>query len=337
MRALSGLLIVSLLLPFLGSCRTIGFYHQAVAGQAEIMVKRRPVAKVMADPATPPKLRRQLELSQRLLEFAERELSLPAGGSYRVYTDLGRPHTVWVAHAAPELSLEPKRWWYPVVGRQDYRGFFHEADAREEEALLRRQGYETWADGVDAYSTLGVFRDPLLNTFIERDETDLAELLFHELSHRKYYVPGNTRFNEGMAEAVAREGVRRWFTATRRPELLARYEERLRRFAQAREAIGGTAARLRAVYASPLSDEAKRQRKSGEIARLKVRLRILRGEWGGGLKSWIDQPINNARLNSFTAYEDEVPRFRKLLAECGGNFDEFWKRVREMPKKRPKT
>jgi len=334
-----GFFPLSLLLALAGvlglsSCRTVEFYTQAVAGHTQIMAGRRPVEKVVADPATSEKLRKQLELTQRLLAFAESELKQPSGGSYRVYTDLHREHTVWVVHAAPELSLEPKRWWYPFVGTQDYRGFFHEKEAQEEEALLRKQGYETCSGDVDAYSTLGVFRDPLLNTFIMRSEMDLAELIFHELTHRKYYVAGDTKFNEGMAEAVSREGVRRWCIATHQPALLAKYQERRRRFAQAGGAINDTVGRLRAVYTSDLSDDVKRQRKAQELARLKGKLQILRGEWGGGLSSWIDEPVNNAKLNSFTAYEDQVPRFQKLIKDCNGDFDLFWERVKELKKKK---
>lgn len=312
----------------LTSCSTVTFYTQAVAGQSEIMLKRKPVAKLIADPHTEAKLREQFHLTQRLLVFARDELAMPSNGSYTLYSDLHREHTVWVVHAAPELSMQAKSWWYPVVGRQEYRGFFSKKLAEQEMALLGKQGYETWGGDVDAFSTLGVFRDPLLNTFILREEMELAELLFHELAHHQYYVSGNTKLNEGMAEAVAREGVRRWFKATRRPNLLARYDLRLQRLSQARHAIGGTVHRLRALYASPRNDDEKRKLKMQEIARLKSQLRKLRGTWGGGLDAWIDQPINNARLNSFIAYEDEVPRFTRMLKNEGGDFAKFWQRIK---------
>lgn len=251
------------------------------------------------------------------------------GRAYSLYTHLGREHLVWVVHAAPEFSLEPKRWWYPVVGKQDYRGYFDAGRALAEEERLRKRGYETWSSGVDAFSTLGVFDDPLLDTFIHRGEADLAELIFHELVHREHYVRGDTKFNEGLAEAVAREGVRRWFRATGQDVALARYELRLTRLAQAAKEIRGCSARLREIYASGVPPEVLRRRKVDEIARLRSRLRALRGAWGEGLDSWIDRPINNARLNAFTTYEDEVPRFERLIRECGGDFRKFWRRVKE--------
>jgi predicted aminopeptidase len=310
-------------------CRTVEFYGQAVAGQTEVLAKRVPVARVAAE-TQDEFLKERLELTKRLLDFARDELHMPSQGNYGLYADLRRKHLVWVLHATPELSMEPRSWWYPVVGRQDYRGYFREDMARAEAARLEQQGDETWVDGVDAYSTLGWFRDPVLNTFAGRDEWDYAELIFHELAHLKHYVRGNTSWNEGMAEAVAREGVRRWFAHTGRPGMVREYETRLEKLAQARGIISGTAEALRKIYGKPVSDEQKRAAKKREMARLKRNLQALSWRWGGGLKSWIDRPVNNARLNSFTTYEDEVPKFETLLGQCNGDFREFWRRLNEL-------
>ena len=263
-RAKAWLLAALLGLP---SCRTVGFYTQAVGGQTEVILKRKPVERVLA--TTPDDaLHKQLELTRRLLAFAEAQLLMPSEGTFSSYADLERKHLVWVIHAAPEFSMEPKQWWYPVVGCQEYRGYFSEAKAEAEAHRLERAGTETWISKVDAYSTLGYFRDPLLNTYIHRPETDLAELIFHELSHQKYYRPGDTRFNEAMAEAVAREGVRRWFRHTGRPDMVARYEQRLGRAARARAAISRCAGNLEALYAKPLADPEKRRRKPYEPPRV---------------------------------------------------------------------
>lgn len=326
---LPGIGLLAFAIVLFTGCRTVEFYSQAVAGQIGVLAKRRPIEKVAAE-TEDPALRERLELTRRLLDFARDELKMPSGGSYEVYADLGREHLVWVVYAAPELSLEPKDWWYPVVGRQDYRGYFREDMARAEAAQLEREEYEVWVNEVDAYSTLGWFRDPVLNTFVKREEVDFAELIFHELAHRKYYLRGNTPFNEGMAEAVAREGVRRWFRATGRDAWVQRYEARLGRFEQAREALEGTSDRLKQIYSGEFSETEKRRRKAAEYADLKRRLKQLRGEWGGGLTSWIEDGVNNARLNSFTTYEAEVPTFTALLKKCDGDFETFWKRVKQL-------
>lgn len=315
-------------LPLLAGCGTLEFYSQAAVGQVEVLAKRRPIEEVAAT-TEDPDLRERLQLTRRLLDFAESELHMPSGGAYELYAALDREHLVWVIHAAPELSMEPKRWWYPVVGCQAYRGYFREDLAMAEIERLEKQGYETWVGGVDAFSTLGWFRDPVLDTFVGRAEVDYAELIFHELVHRKYYIPGTTAENEALAEAVAREGVRLWFRHTGRPELARKYDERLRKIAQARELIVSASGRLQAVYAAPEDDDWKRARKAEELARLNRDLRALRTEWGRGLTSWIEEPVNNARLNSFTTYEAGVPRFTRLLEECDGEFERFWERVRE--------
>lgn len=316
-----------MMLGLMAGCRTVEFYSQAVVGQVEVLAKRRPIDRVAAK-TTDLGLRERLVLTERVTEFARDELLMPSGGSYGQYADLGRDHLVWVVYGAPELSLEAKHWWYPVVGRQDYRGFFREDLARAEAERLEARGYETWINEADAYSTLGWFRDPVLNTFVHREQVDFVELLFHELCHRKYYVRGNTRFSEGMAVAVAREGVRRWFQATGQPGALQKYEARLARIEQARVAIEDTTERLRVIYEGSGSDPEKRDRKARELSRLRQRLAGLRSEWNRGLKDWIEKPTNNARLISFTTYEAEVGRFVKLLDECGGDFEEFWKRVK---------
>ncbi|MGB6221653.1 aminopeptidase [Haloferula sp.] len=324
-----GIWLLALIALVLTSCRTVEFYGQAVSGQMGVLAKRRPIEKVAAE-TDDEHLKERLALTKRLLAFAEQELKMPSGGSYELYADLGREHLVWVVYAAPELSLEPKDWWYPVVGRQDYRGYFREDQAREEAALLEKQRYETWVSEVDAFSTLGWFRDPVLNTFVDYEEVDFAELIFHELTHRKYYVRNNTAFNEGMAEAVAREGVKRWFRATGRPQLVKKYEDRQGRIRQAGDLVGKTIERLKEIYARDGCVFEKREAKERELAKLKRSLRRLRGEWGGGLTSWIDDPVNNARLNSFITYEAEVPRFAALIEECDGDFEVFWRRVKGM-------
>lgn len=192
------------------SCQTLGFYSQAIGGQMEILRKSRPIGPILKDPATDPVLRRQLASVEQIRTFACDHLELPGDESYGRYADLGREHVTWVLFAAPEFSLEPKTWWYPTLGRLDYRGFFREEDTEALAGQLRVEGLDVQVGGVDAYSTLGWFHDPVLNTFVHNTDIDLAELIFHELTHRKLFRGGDTMFNESLANAVAEEGVRRW-------------------------------------------------------------------------------------------------------------------------------
>lgn len=336
----TGRLIFSLAwVLLLTSCSTVSFYSQALRGQQEIMGKARPVAKVLADPAIPTLLREKLTTVQDIRAFAESDLSLPTDGQYESYVNLGRKYVVWVIYAAPEFSTEAKRWWYPLVGPLKYRGFFKEAAAEKLAAELRDEGLDVYMSGVSAYSTLGYLKDPLLNTFMGRPDADLAELIFHELTHQRIYLSGDTDFNEALATVVGREGAVRWLKARGRRAELEQYEkERVVETAFIREALQ-TRDELKALYArTDLDEAAMRQAKTATIAGLKTRLQAMNRRHGGTLKMdrWFEKPVNNARLNTLATYHDLVPEFEALLKECQGDMDLFLKRMEAMKHLSPK-
>ena len=183
---------------------------QSAEGQLSLMSKREPIARVIDEPSTSPKLRAQLQSVTAIRNFASRELELPDNGSYRKYADIGRPYVVWNVVAAPEFSVEPKKWCFPIVGCVAYRGYFVEAKARHFAAGLHAQGYDVVVGGVAAYSTLGHFDDPILSTMVNWDDVELAAIIFHELTHQLLYVRNDASFNEALATTVEEEGVRRW-------------------------------------------------------------------------------------------------------------------------------
>jgi predicted aminopeptidase len=313
------------------SCQTLGFYGQAIGGQMEILRKSRPIGPILADPATDPALRRQLASVEEIRRFAREHLELPGDESYGRYADLGRKHVTWVLFAAPEFSLEPKTWWYPTLGRLDYRGFFDERDTEALAADLRAEGLDVQVGGVDAYSTLGWFHDPVLNTFVHAADIDLAELIFHELTHRKLFRGGETMFNESLANAVAEEGVRRWLKHQGRLADLKNYEARLVRRAEFYDRIDFTRSELENLYRSGAAPEAMRKKKSALFGDLRDRFRELRRKWGGrGLEGWLTRDINNADLVSLATYQEHVPTFRRLLEECDGDLERFFKRAKRL-------
>jgi predicted aminopeptidase len=138
---------------------------------------------------------------------------LPDNRSYRSYADLGRPYVVWNVVAAPEFSIEPLRWCFPFTGCLSYRGYFKESNARAFAAALAARGNDTLVAGVSAYSTLGHFADPVLNTMMRYGDLDLVATLFHELAHQLIYVKGDSEFNESFAVTIEQEGLRRWLAA----------------------------------------------------------------------------------------------------------------------------
>ena len=320
--------VLAVLLVILPSCQTFHFYGQAIDGQLEILAKSRPNPHVIADPLTTPGLRRQLLAVEKIREFASTHLSLPGDESYGNYADLGRKHVVWVLYAAPEFSLTPKTWHYPAVGEMDYRGYFREQDSLALARQLRADGYDVFIGGVDAYSTLGWFHDPVLNTFVAYPDIDIAETIFHELTHRVVFRWGDTVFNESIANTVAEEGVQRWLEHQGRTAELRKYRGRLVRRREFYQEIDRARWALHALYASSRPVPAMRQQKAAILAKLRDQFRELRRRWGGhGLESWLHDDLNNGHIVSLNIYADKMPAFEKLLADCGGNLDLFFKQA----------
>src|SRR5215475_15338564 len=126
----------------LSGCQTLSFYRQAIAGQYELLAHRQPIDKLIADPRTEPRLKAKLELLQKLRTFADKDLKLPVDGHYSKYVDVHRAYVVWNVEAAPEFSMEPKSWWYPLVGSLEYRGYFSESKAIDYAERLKKKGFD---------------------------------------------------------------------------------------------------------------------------------------------------------------------------------------------------
>lgn len=318
-------------------CQSVSYYCQAIHGQGQILHRRQPIAKLLEDPATTPALQTKLRLVLDLRKFAEIELRLPANGHYLAYADLGRRYALWNVYAAPEFSLKAKAWWYPVVGRLKYRGYFSEAQARAMACRLQQSSYDVHVGGVPAYSTLGWFRDPVLNTFIDYDETDLAELLFHELTHQRIFFAGDTEFNEALATAVAEEGLRRWLESKNDLLTLRAYQEEVRRHQQFIQLVTQARTELEAFYLDPVVQrdscaERKRAGKQKILEQLRQDYQALRKAWDGppDFDAWFKSDLNNARLNTVDTYYQLVPSFRALLRSKGGDLEAFFAAVKEL-------
>ncbi len=321
-----------LLITVLSGCASPLYYAQAVQGQMEILTKRRPVEEVLADPATPPETRRQLELVRRLREFASRELLLPDNRSYRTYADLERPFAAWDVFATPELSLEPKQWCFIVAGCVPYRGYFARDKAKQFAAKLKQKGYDIYVGGVPAYSTLGWFNDPLLNTFIHRSEAELAGLLFHELAHQKIYVSGDSAFNESFATVIELEGVKRWFERNGTPQQAEAYRQKLKRRDEFTALVLKHRTRLKEIYASDSSAAEKRLAKMRVFGELRNDYATLKADWGGYtvFDNWFAQDLNNAHLAAIGLYTQYVATFQALLAKHGDDLTAFYREMKQL-------
>ena len=318
-------------------CSSIGYYAQSVRGHLRIVRAAQPVADVLADPTTPPRLRARLELTQRIRDFAVVHLAEPDNASYRRYADLRRTAAVWNVVAAPELSLDLKTWCFVVVGCVGYRGYYDPAAAAAEGGELRAQGYDVSVYPVTAYSTLGRLpgdwlADPLLNTFVDQPEGDVARLIFHELAHQIAFAPGDTLFNESFATAVERIGARRWLEAD--ADARARLDDALAqsRRADFRELTKRYRDELQALYASDAGDEAKRAGKADIIDRMRAEYaRMKAARWDGysGYDAWFAS-VNNASLGILASYTSLVPDFERLFEREEEDFPRFYAEVKRL-------
>ena len=323
---------------FTSGCSTIGYYAQSVTGHLNLVEAARPVSQWLADPATSPQLRARLELAQRIRDFAVSDLDEPDNASYRHYADLKRSAAVWNVVAAPELSLELKTWCFAVVGCVAYRGYYDLSGAEALAAQLRGEGLDVFVYPVPAYSTLGRLpqsgwlADPLLNTFIDYPEGELARLVFHELAHQIAFAPGDTLFNESFATTVETMGAERWLAERAAPEARAEYARIEARRADFRALTNRYRDEFAALYASAASDAAKRQGKAALLARLRADYAIMRAvRWNGfaGYDSWFAR-ANNASFGVLASYTALVPGFEKLFDREGRNFPRFYAEVRRL-------
>ena len=301
------------------------------------MAKRQDVDALVDDESTPPNLKRKLERAEVIRAFAIEELALPDSGSYRSYVDVGKPYVTWNVIATPALSLEPETWCFPVVGCVAYRGYFDEADARAYGAELAGDGLDVTVAGARAYSTLGWFDDPILNTILFDAEYRFAGTLFHELAHERVFVTGDSAFNESYAVAVEREGVRRWLASTAGPGMKRAYDEERARREAFLALVLSSREKLEALYASNLDDDDKLRRKAQIFHALRLDYEKLKATWEGysGYDLWFEEDLNNAKLALLATYNVYVPAFERLLAEQGGDMEKFHQaveRLSELPK-----
>ncbi len=312
----------------LSGCQA-GYYWHLASGHAELMGDREPVEEVLSRPGLDPETRRRLQQSREMLEFAAAELALEPGNAYRDHVALERDWVVLNLVAAPEFSLEPHQWCYPLLGCLNYRGFFDPERAEREAERLREKGLQVYRGGAIAYSTLGWFADPLTSAMLDGDAPWRAELLFHELTHRRFWLAGDTAFNESLATSVGREGARRWLAQQGMPEQVAVLERRARARQALAEMVADTRERLERIYESGEDPGTMRARRREVILGLRERFEreTEREPALARYRDWIQGPLNNAQLNSFSDYNRWVPAFDELLRSCDGRWSCFWGQV----------
>src|SRR3990167_8312770 len=311
----------------LGGCSTLDYYGHLARGHLQLLQAREPITELLADPGTDAGLKQRLAMALQARRFASTALHLPDNRSYRLYADIQRPFVVWNVFATTEFSLDPQQHCFPIAGCVAYRGFYSQGRARGMAALLKQRGLDTYLGGVEAYSTLGWFDDPILNTMLRWSDERLVAVIFHELAHQQLYVANDTAFNESFASFVEREGLSQWRIKQGLPPNDPQGEQQREQFIAL---VLASRTRLQQLYASDLPPAQMRTGKQAEIARLRAEYHALsKREWGGNGRydDWINAPINNAKLLPFGLYDQWVPAFAALFEQVERDWPRFYQRV----------
>ena len=322
----------------LAACSNLVYYTRLAEGQHALMSARVPIRSIVDDPQQDPALRQRLARVLDARRFAVSHLGLPDNDSYTEYADLKRPYVVWNVFATPALSLRPVEHCFLFVGCLAYRGYFDQQQAQKEAARLSAEGDDVYVGGVPAYSTLGWFDDPVINTMMNWSDDVLISTVFHELAHQKLYIKDDTLFNESFANFVGEQGLREYLAAHGGDESSdSAAREREHRFVSL---VLDARKRLQTLYESSQSDSAKRIGKLTEFARLRAEYQALReGEWKdfSGYDPWFERELNNARLLPFGLYDEYVPAFAALFHQQDDDWPRFYAAARALSKRPAKA
>lgn len=319
----------------MSACSSIEYYWQAIHGHTRILNRQQPIAELVVRPDLDAELRQTLQSMQQARDFAVRELALPDNNSYRMFADIERNYVIWNVIATDEFSVTPQQWCFPFAGCVNYRGFFNLAEAKAYAAELQAQGKDVYVAGARAYSTLGWFADPLLNTMLYRDEALRVGVLFHELAHQQLYVQDDSAFNEAFATAVAQEGVRRWFLYQKNMAAYDAYMQTNQRRAEFNILLKQAQQRLKSIYDQAGPEETLRKQKQEVFVQLQQDYTRLKQEYWNNddrYDKWMAQPLNNAHLALVATYHELVPAFQRHLASLEHDLPAFYQQMEQLGK-----
>jgi len=312
------------------SCVACSPVYVVKAGIAEMKIlrARQPIHRVLADSTVDADTRGKLAYVLEARRFAAERFGIDPGDSYTMYTELDRDTLALVLSAAHKDRLESKTWWFPVVGRVPYKGYFSEADALQGQADLEADGFDTYLRPTAAFSTLGWFNDPILSTSLRADDVEVVTTVLHELSHQYLFAPGQVGFNESFANFVGRVGAIEFF-CTREgggPDTVRcqRAQARWRDFQRFSVFIDEMAADLDEIYGdAALTYDEKVERRDAvfeaSLARFDQDVApTLEAFTFAGFRQ---TPMNNATLMGRLRYYNRLPDFATLHDEHGGDLD----------------
>lgn len=308
-----------------GGCSPL-YVIRAGMAEARILSARRPIPAVILDENTDPRTRDLLTIATEARRFARDSLKLDVGDSYTTFTQLEKDTLSMVVSAAYRDRLQPRTWWFPVVGHVPYRGFFDFDKAERERDKLEAEGFDTYLRPVSAFSTLGWFPDPLLSTVLHQDDGGLVETVIHELSHNHLFVPGQVRFNESFATFVGYVGAAEFFCRRtgggHDTVKCARARARWRDVMRFSAFLDPVVHDLQSLYADTefsSSEKVARREAVFREARSTFQSRVQPTFEASSFSSFLTLPLNNATLLSRMRYYHRLRDFQALLERMDGD------------------
>lgn len=287
-----------------------GYVMRAAYEEGKILAKRRKISAVVQDETTDPEIKRKLGLVVAAREFAI-SMGLNPKESFTRYTKLDRDVLTWVVVGSKPDAFELATWWFPIVGRVPYKGFWEREDAENAAKDLSAEGYETWVRGSDAMSTLGWFNDPILSTTLNRSDFDLVNTVIHEITHSTVWVPDHVDFNESLANFVGHRGAVQYFKESPEAQAELQFEFELAQI------IEGLYQELSALYSSQSSREEKLKKRSEIFHKWIDPLRAKKPN----MKAFAE--INNAEIIQLKLYLTGLSRFENLFLQSDRNWLTF--------------
>ena len=335
-------------LTFCSGCSDLGYYWQAASGHLELLNRKQDIQELLDSPHTPAELKWKLKLVKSVRKFAIQQLAIPENEGYSGYVELDRPYVTMVVTAAPELELNARKWCYWFIGCQEYRGYFDEEQARTYAEELRRQELDVSVSQITAYSTLGwlnkswmpdYFSDPVLSTFLRRNDAELITVLIHEMAHQVVYVSNDTSFNESFAVFVEQEGLRQFLGYADdkaildddRTELYQWYLKASKDRHLFRHLINSTFEEMEKLFSSELANAEKLRKKQQLFDDLRENYLTHKNEFRVlSYDNWFKQDLNNTHLLGVKRYHSKVDKFERLFNQQGKDLGQFFQVVRKL-------
>jgi len=314
------LVLASILVAaFISGCSPL-YVLRAAYEEGKILWRREPIVDFLGNPQVQPDTQEKLQLVLAAREYARDVLKFKVGGSYSSYSYVDRPDLTYVVVAAPKTELRPYTWWFLIVGRVPYKGYFSKEDAQAEIDRLTAQGYDTNLRTSAAFSTLGWFDDPLLSHLLRYDRTILSEIVFHELFHNTLYINGAGAFNESSANFIGHRAAMDFFR-TRFGADSAEYLSATQAWDDEREFGGFIAEMARTLgdlYGRDIPRADKLRLREDVFARSKAEwLRRIADRPNHRFRAFSQRPLNNAVLMHYVVYLKDLDLFEALYDSCG--------------------